>query len=318
MLLRTMRSSKRLSQLQHTRLFSAPKKAEKTTPLLFPFSSRVVGNCSIIIGDNTGRTLQDSFISFNHRNQTYQELTPKTAYEGDILITKLANLATSIHATLPKLAAIVFLQKIMEYLPAIFSWNEYYALSELTAIALLSHHDTDRAINLVQRVRPFASSYYQPGIGFSDTMLRSVSELQALAYILKGDYPAAHTITKDLLDSLHNYPYPSSVPESYLSRAYSILSLVEFLQEDFSAAIDHQHKAISILEKNPCKDSLRIILQYNLWAMHHSLAEVEQEDLAAKSLVEALEITYHHQDTDQLKSFIEQHTFALPQSSFSL
>lgn len=304
MFLRTARQSRALLQSQHAGMFSAPVKAKNAAPLVYPFHSRIIENCGIVIGGhNNSPALYDSFISFSQSHPTYQKLSAKSSYDGDVLITKLANLATNTHLKLPKLTALFVLQKSMEYLPKLFSWHEYYALSELTAISLLNGHAVDHAVDLIKRIRPFACKYYHPTIGFSDPMLRSTSELLTLAYIVKGDHLSAQKEAKRLVSSLLSEPY--TAPESYLSRAYSILSLVEFLQENFSGAIENQNKAISTL-KSPTNNALKAILSYNLWVMHHSLEHSAEESSAAEQLSQTLNATLRNQNTEQFRAFVDE------------
>ena len=247
--------------------------------------------------------LQQSIISFSDSRSTYQKLSPINVYNSDVLITKLANIATSLPSTFPKLTALCLLQKTMEYFPKQFSWREYYALSELTAINLIDQNKVDKAISLIERIAPFAFYYYGPEISFSPLFVRSTSELLTLAYIVKGNNIEAERVIQKLIDYLHTTP--NSISKDYLSRSYSILSLIRFHSQDFSGAIEFQNKAITLLQNTTGQGPLKAAEQYNLWVMHRSLTHPDEECITKENLFETLD-RISDSDAEKIKAFIQE------------
>ncbi len=292
-----------LSSHRNVTLFS-PKQLTQNLPLVFPLHSNVIDDCGVTFSINNNvnslASLKLSFIPFHGATSNYK-LTPRTFELFDKKITDLANMIESVGGTLFKLVSLLGLKYAMEILPQLFSWKEYYAISEYTAISLLNCGYTDRAIDLIKRVPFLALHAYHPEISNVDPLFWSVKELLALAYLLKGDYQQAEKLADRLIASVQE-----PAIKSYQGRALTIKALIRYLQGNYDESITLQEQVIKLL-KGSGDTPLQAVAIYDLWAFHRMLNNNKQAEESLKSLAPLLN-KMNQPYMNNIKLFILQHT----------
>ncbi|MES2203649.1 MAG: tetratricopeptide repeat protein [Pseudomonadota bacterium] len=289
------------SNKQRLTVFS-PKIASHDIKLIFPLYSRVISECGVILHTNTKSkslpTLTNSFISFYGGPDNYQ-LLEKTAQLGDQGIAALANIAASVHMTMFKLFSLKCLKLAMEAFSKSFSLQEYYALSEFTAIALLEANHADQAIHIIQHIPYAALKFYNFSFRSMDPIYRSTRELLSLAYLLQGNYSQAEKEANQLISTLQKKPFAS-----YLARAYTAEALACYFQGRLQDSIHVQEKAVKLLQSSHDK-ALYATALFNLHALYHAAEKQEQADIIMQDLNSIVE-KIHDPRLQKLKSFLRK------------
>ncbi|MES2203647.1 MAG: tetratricopeptide repeat protein [Pseudomonadota bacterium] len=289
-----------LSSRRNVTLFS-PKLFAQSLPLVFPLHSNVIDDCGVTFSINNNvnslASLKHSFIPFHEATSTYT-LTPRTFKLFDKKITDLANMIESVSGTLFKLVSLLGLKYTMEILPQLFSWQEYYAIAEYTAITLLNCGYTGRAIDLIKRVPSLALHAYRPEISRVDPIFWSANELLTLAYLLKGDYQQAEKFADRLIASVQE-----PAIKDYQARAMTIKALIHYVQGNYDESIYLQEQAIKLL-KGPRNTALQAVVIYDLWVFHRMLNHNKQAEEIYKTL-ESLMKKLDDPLSEQIRSFIK-------------
>lgn len=275
----------------------------QTPALLYPLYSRVIGECSLPLtfSNNTQITLplKDSIIPLESLNRGYL-LTPKTFSSFDKYINDLATIVDSINITFLKLAGLLTISALMQISHKLFSWLEYYAIAEFTAINLLNYGYTDRAIRLIETMpKVLRHSNHFDIVGVQPMYILTL-ELLTLAYLIKGNLIKAEECSNIFLNYTQNQP----TFVDYHARALIIKSLTHFTKSEYQKSITLQEKAIDQLQKSRCSN-LKAIALYNLWIVQRLQKDEEKASKTLSDLTCLLE-KLEKPSCRYIKAFIQQ------------